>query len=452
MRKEKEAQALKKKFNISQEMIAKSLAADFVCSFFVNKNTGRYIEYSSDDIYKSLNYEAVGNDFFAFWENVLIKILYPEDRDFVFQAFNKENVLKVLEIDKAFLLTFRIIINNNPIYIEMKITNMINDDAHIVVGIRNVDLHMKRIEEYENLKKNHLTFSGLAEALATDYVALLYVDTKDDKYIEFYSTDKYKALGIPKEGKYILSGNDKIKKHIYKDDLDLYNAACNKENILRVLSVDKSFSITVRFDVFGKPVYCLIKISRMMLEDSFHVVIGISNIDSHMKREEMYNQSINEVKEIAYKDPLTGVKSKHAYSEAEVKANEEIKKHLNNEFALLVCDLNDLKVINDTLGHQAGDEYIKDGCTLICRIFKHSPVYRVGGDEFVVIIEGYDFENRFELLKEINDVVEYNIKNNKVSIAVGMSDFNCNDLSLHDVFKRADEAMYLRKKEMKGRI
>ena len=70
---------------------------------------------------------------------------------------------------------------------------------------------------------------------------------------------------------------------------------------------------------------------------------------------------------------------------------------------MVVCDVNGLKKINDTLGHKAGDEYIRKAFEMICDIFQHSPVYRTGGDEFVVILTGRDYIIRKELVLALHD-------------------------------------------------
>ncbi|SFG62165.1 GGDEF domain-containing protein [Oribacterium sp. WCC10] len=101
---------------------------------------------------------------------------------------------------------------------------------------------------------------------------------------------------------------------------------------------------------------------------------------------------------IANYDPLTGVKNKHAYIDAEAKLNSLIEENESPDFAIIVFDLNGLKTINDTLGHQAGDQFIKDGCSLICDYFKHSPVYRIGGDEFVAIAQDHDYLHLDEIM------------------------------------------------------
>lgn len=451
MKKENEEEGLINRFDLSESAIAQALASDFICTLFVDSKTGKYIEFVANDIYHSLNLPKSGDNFFDINAIGLSKILYIEDKDVVTAAFNKENIVKVLEVDKSFSLIFRVLFHNKPYYCEFKITKMINDQNHYVVGIKNVNAHMKRLEQYENNKRNHLTFAGIAEALAADYIALFYVNTKDDVYQLYSCSERFKLLGINEKGTRIFTGPDGLTSHIYKEDLLIYKAACNKENILKVLSVDKSFALTLRMVDENEPKYVRIKVTRMMLEDEFHVVIGISNIDDQMRREENYAKSLDKVKEIAYRDSLTGVKSKHAYTDNEIAINDSIKHGHKKDFAVLVCDINNLKKVNDTFGHKVGDEYLKASCALICKTFKHSSVYRVGGDEFVVIIDGDDYQNRKQLVKEINIVVEANHTLGKPSISIGLADF-CkeNDKCLHDLFERADHLMYQRKRELKA--
>ena len=90
-------------------------------------------------------------------------------------------------------------------------------------------------------------------------------------------------------------------------------------------------------------------------------------------------------------DPLTGVKSKHAYVETEIQYDTRIGYGNQRDFSLVVFDLNDLKEINDTYGHEAGDKYLQDGVKAIKDIYKHSTIFRVGGDEFVALLEAEDF-------------------------------------------------------------
>ena len=90
-------------------------------------------------------------------------------------------------------------------------------------------------------------------------------------------------------------------------------------------------------------------------------------------REEKQLQEIKSTRELAYIDPLTGVKNKHAYVEFESEIDSLIHDDKIGDFGIVIFDLNDLKLINDTYGHEAGDQYIKDGCMMICKKFAHSP-------------------------------------------------------------------------------
>ena len=105
-------------------------------------------------------------------------------------------------------------------------------------------------------------------------------------------------------------------------------------------------------------------------------------------------------------------------------------------FGIVICDINDLKMINDTEGHKAGDEYIKASCKMICRIFSHSPVFRVGGDEFAVIVRGHDFENREDLISTMKSQVEEHVNLGEGPVvASGMAEFQpFKDKTVEDVF------------------
>ncbi len=184
---------------------------------------------------------------------------------------------------------------------------------------------------------------------------------------------------------------------------------------------------------------------------AFAIWIILSNQSIMVKRELEHEKELGEAKTVAYTDPLTGVKSKAAYVEKEAMFNSEIKDGNMQDFAIVVCDINGLKQVNDTMGHKAGDELIRNACKMICVLFKHSPVFRIGGDEFVAVLVGTDYENRKDIMKELNLQVERNKKDTRVVIAAGISEYvREQDKSFHEVFERADALMYIRKKELKS--
>lgn len=177
--------------------------------------------------------------------------------------------------------------------------------------------------------------------------------------------------------------------------------------------------------------------------------------DSFQQTVNHLQKYINYINGLAYRDSLTGVKNKTAYQDAEHRIEEQM--HLGRpEFAVVVLDINDLKHINDTYGHDFGDMTIIDACKLMCKVFRHSPVYRVGGDEFVIILEGADYNEYQELLidfqKEIDEYNQNARSGSYLSIARGIAIYQGEtDLVFANVFKRADEAMYQNKAAMKAR-
>ncbi len=155
-------------------------------------------------------------------------------------------------------------------------------------------------------------------------------------------------------------------------------------------------------------------------------------------------------KNIANTDSMTGVRNKHAYSEQEEMINSQIGSGEADRLAVVVGDVNGLKYVNDTFGHAAGDQLIKDATSLICEHFSHGAVFRVGGDEFVILLKGDSCDNLQETVEEFDRIVEANISKKAVVISIGYSTLKSEDQYLSDVFERADRMMYERKKELKA--
>jgi diguanylate cyclase (GGDEF)-like protein len=153
---------------------------------------------------------------------------------------------------------------------------------------------------------------------------------------------------------------------------------------------------------------------------------------------------------LANTDSLTGVRNKHAYSENEAAINQQIQAGQLEKLAVIVGDINGLKYVNDMQGHAAGDQLIRDACALICEYFTHGAVFRVGGDEFAVVLQGKGYDTMPEVIRELNRKVEENIKKNAAVVSLGFSVLEPGDQQLRDVFERADQMMYERKKELKA--
>lgn len=157
---------------------------------------------------------------------------------------------------------------------------------------------------------------------------------------------------------------------------------------------------------------------------------------------------------LAYRDSLTGIKNSTAYTEAVKELNKDIN-YNNPQFGVLVADINNLKQTNDKFGHDIGNELIIHTAKILTDIFKVSSIFRIGGDEFAIILKDKDYSNYRTLLEQMDDacskdsitVCEHTIP---ISIARGVALYNSSiDRVYEDVFAKADHAMYMNKEEIK---
>ncbi len=165
---------------------------------------------------------------------------------------------------------------------------------------------------------------------------------------------------------------------------------------------------------------------------------------------------INALNEQVFIDSLTHVRNKGAF----LIAIEELQEQINNgsidpNFALGAFDCDCLKRINDEYGHDKGDIYLKKACRTISDVFKRSPVYRVGGDEFFIILKNEDFHN-FNFLLERFDVVVDEINASaedpweQVWLSKGFAVYDpAKDNLVQKIMQRADKLMYENKRERK---
>lgn len=179
-----------------------------------------------------------------------------------------------------------------------------------------------------------------------------------------------------------------------------------------------------------------------------------------MSTREELAESVNrtqEISELANKDSLTGVHNKTSYDSDTERLDESIKEDPKSvKFGIAMIDLNYLKMINDSYGHDCGDIAITKTANIICKVFRRSPVYRVGGDEFVVVFRNSDYDEIDSLVAHFKDMIKSISEDEslqpweRISAAIGTSIYDPeNDNCVADVFRHADKAMYENKRIMK---
>jgi len=163
----------------------------------------------------------------------------------------------------------------------------------------------------------------------------------------------------------------------------------------------------------------------------------------------LLSEVYDSMEKIADTDALTGVKSKYSFLMKEMEMDRQIRENTVKDFAIVVFDINGLKFINDTKGHEAGDTYIKEGTRFIEDLFQHSLIYRIGGDEFTAVLCDRDFTYRETLMRTYHIKIDNNIKGGQVVMAAGMATYHKEkDATFQDVFDRADARMYENKIEL----
>ena len=294
-------------------------------------------------------------------------------------------------------------------------------------------------------------FYQIAISLASHYDSLYYVEIESGDFIKFTPSKLLSAINLPESGTdFFTLATKEANKSVHPDDLEDVLSLLNKEAILEALSKKKSYSVTFRLFLDGKTIH--VRHVNLMCEDKKHILCCLENIEAEFQEKAEQKKTLQSAERMARRDELTGIKNKNAFAEQSLILDNRIKEEGKYfQFGIVMCDVNDLKMINDTRGHSFGDEAIQRTSRIICDIFKHSPVFRIGGDEFVVILIDHDYKEREKLLEALKDE-SYENKRARSGpvIACGLAVFDADkDKCFSDVFKRADSSMYDNKKEIK---
>lgn len=313
--------------------------------------------------------------------------------------------------------------------------------------LENVEMRRKRDEELS--KEEHTAYKRI-NALAGNFLCIYIVDPESGDYREFSSVEAFRSYRLADTGVDFFDNTIKLAKGIvYPDDWDKFLSMFSRDAILSSIESVGLYSLDYRILISDKPNYVQLKAAMVEEEGGYRLVVGINDVDAIVRREEEYAVRLASAQSKANVDALTGVKNRHAYLDAEAKLNDMIKDGLAGEFAMVILDVNDLKKVNDTLGHQAGDNHLRGACKIICDTFKRSPVFRVGGDEFAVIVQGDDYKSVDQLVGVVEKHNRQAVKDGGIVVACGMSKYD-NDDDVTAVFKRADQNMYDNKISLKS--
>ena len=442
-------EAGEKKEKEVQDNIAAVMARDYKAIYYIDFKTGEYLEFAKSEKQEAATDPAAGKDFFLDSRENAERNVYPEDKEFVMSFYQKETMLKNLEGKRSFSCKYRVMVNDVPRY--FLITYMpAGDDEHIILYEKDIDDELMAEKKRKESHKKTVTFSQIAESLASNYDEIYYVDVAGSSYVG-YEFNNHGQLQVSKSGEdFYKEFLENIPQIAHKHDRDTLIEFVSRDNMISAMEGRKGCSIDYRVKVGGR--YRYVRMLVRKSSDEKHFIIGVEDIDAEVKREKDHLKALKAEKELARRDELTGVKNKTAYKELEASVQNNMDNGMDYlPFALVVCDTNNLKQVNDTQGHMAGDEYIKASAKFLCDIFVHSPVFRIGGDEFVIFLRGDDYTIRQNLMQKLQGQILENMKNgNGIILASGMAEYEPNiDSLVSDIFDRADKEMYENKQKLK---
>ena len=206
----------------------------------------------------------------------------------------------------------------------------------------------------------------------------------------------------------------------------------------------------------AKPIKELTKAAQQVDEGNYNYNLTYNGDDEIGRLTNTFKKLANNMKthisdlnSKVFVDVLTGTRNKAAFVEECEKLQEQIDSDSKRtRFAIGIFDCNGLKQINDKYGHDKGDIYLITASKALSRTFKNCPVFRIGGDEFAVILTGENYQNRELLINRFDDIksrMNAEVENEweLVGLATGFAEFDCeNDDTVEDVTRHADRRMY----------
>ena len=429
--------------------IAKSLGSLFEVIYYIDIKTGKYTEYCASQSYSETGIASEGEDFFRNVQEDIEKHIYPDDRDMLCFALEKQNLLKSLKESDSLTFNYRQVLDGKIQYLSLIVFQRGNDSDHLVVAVRNVDSETRREKE---LSSENQVFNEIAMALARRYEVIYRVNINTNDYSELSANENYTRLGSgEKSNDFFKESANNMKTDVHPEDYPMMSVALQKENLLNNLKENGALFLRYRLIKEGKIIHLAMFAVRPS-EDSDHIILAIANVDHAKRKAEEFESAVESASNMVNRDPLTGLQNKRYYVQTEMMMDSWIASGEKNiQFALLLCDMNGLKEVNDKEGHKAGDQYIVEIAQMLDSIFKDSDVFRIGGDEFVILLYSKDYEKRKQLINKLSDIQAFHKECGKPTVAYGLAEFDpTKDFRVQDVFERADQAMRVNKNSLRG--
>ena len=187
---------------------------------------------------------------------------------------------EALDEHGAFTISYRLLMNGNPVYVSMKVVRMDDDPCHIVVAVNNVDAQMRQTEMIERIREESAVFERTS-ALVGNLMAMYSIDPVSEGYIEYSASGGYERLNLTKEGEcFFEKAREQIRSLIYPEDLEHFLECFTREKVMGDIEAKGVYTVDYRLMIDDRPVMVRLRAAMIEDRDGPRLVVGINNMDA----------------------------------------------------------------------------------------------------------------------------------------------------------------------------
>ena len=256
--------------------IIKALSEDYICFYNIDLETESYIEYQVNSATAEMVAERHGTHFFDECHADPRNLVADVDREMFNSTLTRENVLDAIERSGSFRMNYRVMLNGEVHYAELKAVRSNLNGQHILIGINNVDKQVRQKETLERMRQERIAYSRMS-ALSDEFICIYTINAATGHYTEYSMTKYYAALGAPVEGEdFFGESRVECERLLHPDDCEAFKAVFSKEHVLETIRKEGVFNLRYRMLLDGAYTKAGMKAVLVKEEDGEKIVVGVS--------------------------------------------------------------------------------------------------------------------------------------------------------------------------------
>lgn len=360
-----------------------------------------------------------------------LNTIHPDDRELVNNAYTKS-----LETKENYSIQHRLLMRDGSIkWVKEECETEFDKNANPLISIGIVTDITKEVEYLHKIEESENILSSV-------------INSTDD--LIFFKDKDFKYLGCNEA--FLNFVGKRKEAMISHSDFELFSE--NMASLFRKMDVEmlekNQISSNYEWVTYpnGQKYYLLTKKIPFHYNKTDIGILGISRdiTELHQSQEQLELQSNT--------DYLTQLHNRKSYNER-IKELISLKQRYQTPFSMIIYDIDDFKYVNDTYGHKVGDTVLIKMSELVKSHLRESDyIFRIGGEEFVILLTETDLENAKKVSSKICKSVEENLKNitdTVITISLGLSEVNESD-NEDTIFKRVDDLLYKSKHSGKNKV